>query len=128
MWFLVHALLVVEVVFGLLLVLPLPLAVRNLLVSGVNRAYKQKFIQSALIILVLLLAAALFFAWNATNRIQLQKVQEGANHHRHLELNARLFREQRNMYLSGFSLYLLVLLTGVGRLIRENYLSARKAD
>ncbi|KAI9179759.1 Endoplasmic reticulum transmembrane protein 3 [Blastocladiella emersonii ATCC 22665] len=129
---LVFALLIFYVVVLLILCAPLPQVVRKAVVSFVS---KSRVVEQLLFFLKIgMVGVTLMFAdtvmrtqkLQETIRLAKQGVPHGDHMHHHLPsadadavLHSKLFYSQRNMYLTGFTLLLSLVLNRVYSLIKE---------
>lgn len=111
-WTLIAGFLYAEIVVVLLLVLPVASP------SRWNRLFKSRFLQSisdkASVFFVVFLAILVLFLLDAVREMRkYTSVSEHADHgHLDTEMqgNMRLFRAQRNFYISGFALFLILVI------------------
>eukprot|EP00696_Hemimastix_kukwesjijk_P013712 gnl/Hemi2/2727_TR952_c0_g2_i1.p1 gnl/Hemi2/2727_TR952_c0_g2~~gnl/Hemi2/2727_TR952_c0_g2_i1.p1 ORF type:complete len:233 (-),score=102.30 gnl/Hemi2/2727_TR952_c0_g2_i1:58-693(-) len=116
-WLLVFCLMVAQMVTFILLVV-LPRYFRKLLTTALSKLYSNHtfrlfYLFTALLLLVL-------FADSVNKAVNIrEKEEDGHDHDAHhsyhssISLHTTLFLAQRNMYLSGFSLFLMIVLYGV---------------
>ncbi|XP_014470391.1 PREDICTED: B-cell receptor-associated protein 31 [Dinoponera quadriceps] len=136
-WTLIAGFLYVEVAIVLMLVLPVASP------SRWQKLFKSRFLQSlssrASIYFVVLLGVLVLFLLDAIR--EMRKYSSSLDHteHQHLNVemqeNMRLFRAQRNFYISGFALFLslvirrLVLLISIqASLLAQNEAAMRQAQ
>lgn len=119
-WTIIAAFLYAEIAFVLLLTLPLASP------SKWQRFFKSKFLAyisgQASIYFLILIGVLVLCLLDAIREMQKYSNIE-ASDHQHLDAemqgNMRLFRAQRNFYISGFALFLLVVIRRLVTLISE---------
>ncbi|KJE95786.1 hypothetical protein CAOG_06202 [Capsaspora owczarzaki ATCC 30864] len=122
-WTFVYYLLITEVVIFALLCIPLPIRWRQAILSRIaNSKTLLKLWPLALVVVAIL--SFLFFAAlteaRATHREHEEhKRHNGYHHSGDMQTEIRMFRAQRNMYITGFALFLLVVLNRFYSLITE---------
>jgi B-cell receptor-associated protein 31 len=137
-WTLIAGFLYVEIAIVLLLVLPVASPTRW------QKFFKSRFLQSisgrASFYFVILLGVLVLFLLDAIREMRKYSSSlDHTNHHHQLNLemqeNMRLFRAQRNFYISGFALFLslvirrLVLLISIqANLLAQNEAAMRQAQ
>ncbi|CCH58425.1 hypothetical protein TBLA_0A06340 [Henningerozyma blattae CBS 6284] len=128
---LVFCILVVEVVAFTLLALPLPARVRRPLASAAARPFRQASVQVAAKCVA---GFVLLLFLDATARAHRLGAQSAAAGHVHgaerAELLSRRFLAQRNMYLTGFTLFLSFTVARTSSLVAElmDLRAAAKSD
>lgn len=118
-WTLIAGFLYVEIAVVLLLVLPVASPKKW------NRLFKSRFMQSlqyqAGIYFLILIAILVLFLLDAIREMRKYSTLEAENDHKHLDAemqgNMRLFRAQRNFYISGFALFLSLVIRRLVSLI-----------
>ncbi|KAL7300694.1 B-cell receptor-associated protein 31 [Trichogramma pretiosum] len=137
-WTLIASFLYTEILVVLLLVLPIASPQRW------QKLFKSRFLQSlgqqASIYFLVLLAILVLFLLDAIREIRKYSSPELHDHaHNHLDTemqgNMRLFRAQRNFYISGFSLFLslvirrlVLLISTQATLMAQNEASMKQAQ
>ena len=137
-WTLIAGFLYTEIVIVLLLVLPIASPTRW------QKFFKSRFLQSlsnrASIYFLVLLAILVLFLLDAIREMRkYSSVGEHAGEHAHLDAemqgNMRLFRAQRNFYISGFALFLslvirrlVILISAHATLLAQSEASLRQAQ
>ncbi|XP_065161615.1 B-cell receptor-associated protein 31 isoform X2 [Atheta coriaria] len=117
-WTLIAGFLYIEIVVVLLLVLPIASPKRW------NSLFKSRFLQGlqaqAGIYFMILLAVLVLFLLDAIREMRKYS-HHGDGEHKHLDAemqeNMRLFRAQRNFYISGFALFLSLVIRRLVSLI-----------
>ena len=107
----------VEAVFGLLLCLPLPAAVVRTLVSVSAKIPEGSGVTITYRCLLVVVSALLLEAC-----VDLAGVEDGAEH------AERLYRAQRNIYLTGFTLFLTVMVKRLFSLAVESMRATQDKD
>ncbi|XP_067614436.1 B-cell receptor-associated protein 31-like [Eurosta solidaginis] len=107
-----------EIVVVLLLVLPVASP------SKWNRLFKSKFLamlaQQAHLYFFLIMGVLILFLLDAIREMRKYATQESAGHEHlnvEMQLSMRLFRAQRNFYISGFSIFLVLVIRRLVTLI-----------
>ncbi|AAS52753.1 AER069Wp [Eremothecium gossypii ATCC 10895] len=118
---LVFAMLVCESAVFALLAVPLPMAVRRPLTRALARPFESATVQ---MVLKVLLGFVLLLFVDTTNRLYVvNREYERARHvefaHGRRELLSRKFLAQRNMYLTGITLFLTFMLGQTFNLVLE---------
>ncbi|TGZ45672.1 B-cell receptor-associated protein 31-like [Temnothorax longispinosus] len=137
-WTLIAGFLYIEVFLVLLLVLPVASPTRW------QKLFKSRFLQSinnqASIYFVVLLGVLVLFLLDAIREMRKYSgSMDHADHHHQLNLemqeNMRLFRAQRNFYISGFALFLslvirrlVILISTQASLLAQNEAAMRQAQ
>lgn len=137
-WTLIAGFLYIEIVIVLLLVLPV-ISPRKW-----NSFFKSKFLQGIAkqggIYFLVLLAILVLFLLDAIREMRKYSNAESEAHdHKHLDAtmqeNMRLFRAQRNFYISGFALFLslvirrlVTLISSQAALLAQSEASMRQAE
>lgn len=136
-WTLIAGFLYVEVAIVLLLVLPIASPTRW------QKLFRSRFLQSinsqASIYFVVLLGILVLFLLDAIREMRKYSgsVDHTDHHHLNLEMqeNMRLFRAQRNFYISGFALFLslvirrlILLISTQATLLAQNEAAMRQAQ
>lgn len=136
-WTLIASFLYVEIALVLLLVLPVASPTRW------QKLFKSRFLQSisnqASIYFVILLGILVLFLLDAIR--EMRKYSSSTDHSEHHQLNLelqenmRLFRAQRNFYISGFALFLslvirrlVTLISTQATLLAQNEAAMRQAQ
>ncbi|XP_072756257.1 B-cell receptor-associated protein 31-like [Anoplolepis gracilipes] len=136
-WTLIAGFLYIEIVIVLFLVLPVASPTRW------QKLFKSRFLQSirnqASVYFVILLGILVLFLLDAIR--EMRKYSKNGDHseHQHLNLemqeNMRLFRAQRNFYISGFALFLslvirrlVLLISTQATLLASNEAAMRQAQ
>lgn len=126
----VFALLVVEMVLFALLTVPLPVSVRRPLLRTISTPFHNKEVNIAIkCILVFIL---ILFVDSVNRTMSLEEELRGFNSKLNTniistdrsDILARKFYSQRNLYLTGFTLFLTLILTRTYDLVHE-YLSLK---
>ncbi|KAI8126255.1 B-cell receptor-associated protein 31 [Lucilia cuprina] len=119
-WTLIDAFLFTEIVIVLLLVLPVASATRW------NRFFKSKFLamlaQQAQIYIFILIGVLVLFLLEAIREItkfSKQELGEEAQLDMKMQHSMRLFRAQRNFYISGFAIFLVLVIKRLISLISQ---------
>nr|QBH73424.1 bcr-associated protein [Carausius morosus] len=135
-WTLIATFLYAEIAFVLLLVLPVASPQRW------QKFFKSRFLQSlsnqASIYFLVLLAVLVLFFLDAVREMKKYSSSEVEAAHSHLDaemqVNMRLFRAQRNFYISGFALFLslvirrlVLLISTQATLLAESEAAMRQA-
>ncbi|KAG5318390.1 BAP31 protein, partial [Pseudoatta argentina] len=137
-WTLIAGFLYIEVAIVLLLVLPVASPTRW------QKFFKSRFLQSlnnqASIYFVVLLGVLVLFLLDAIREMRKYSMNlDHTDHHHQLNLemqeNMRLFRAQRNFYISGFALFLslvirrlVILISTQASLLAQNEAAMRQAQ
>ncbi|KAG5345642.1 BAP31 protein, partial [Acromyrmex heyeri] len=137
-WTLIAGFLYIEVAIVLLLVLPVASPTRW------QKFFKSRFLQSlnnqASIYFVVLLGVLVLFLLDAIREMRKYSTSlDHTDHHHQLNLemqeNMRLFRAQRNFYISGFALFLslvirrlVILISTQASLLAQNEAAMRQAQ
>ncbi|KAJ8675160.1 hypothetical protein QAD02_010946 [Eretmocerus hayati] len=137
-WTLIASFLYAEIVIVLLLVLPVASPQRW------NRLFKSRFLQSlgqqASVYFLVLLAILVLFLLDAIREMRKYSTLDPSEHgHQHLDAemqgNMRLFRAQRNFYISGFALFLclvirrlVILISAQANLLAQSEASMKQAQ
>lgn len=137
-WMLIAAFLYAEIFVVLLLVLPVASPQR------MHRFFKSRFLQSlgkqASMYFFVLLATLVLFLLDAVREMRKYASADAIEHaHAHLDAemqgNMRLFRAQRNFYISGFALFLslvirrlVILISNLATLLAESEASMKQAQ
>merc|ERR1712151_1184446 len=111
-WMILFTILVTELVLNFILVQPIPF-IRRPIIGFLRLLFKSATIQTAAIIIAILLVYSFGFSYYTQLRLtgELQHDEnnpfggvmfDAAKEH---GVRVRIFREQRNMYLSGFSFF-----------------------
>ncbi|XP_018403642.1 PREDICTED: B-cell receptor-associated protein 31 [Cyphomyrmex costatus] len=136
-WTLIAGFLYIEVAIVLLLVLPVASPTRW------QKFFRSRFLQSinnqASIYFVVLLGVLVLFLLDAIR--EMRKYSTSSDHTEHHQLNIemqenmRLFRAQRNFYISGFALFLslvirrlVILISAQASLLAQNEAAMRQAQ
>lgn len=116
---LVFGLLLVELVLFVILSLPLPSKIRRPLITSIAKPLlKKEFTIGVKCILVFILI--LFIdSVNRVNSINEELFHFNAASGDRLEIQARKFYAQRNMYLTGFTLFLTLIVSRTYKLVFE---------
>ncbi|XP_037818093.1 B-cell receptor-associated protein 31 isoform X1 [Lucilia sericata] len=119
-WTLIDAFLFTEIVIVLLLVLPVASATRW------NRFFKSKFLamlaQQAQIYIFILIGVLVLFLLEAIRemtKFSKQELGEEAQLDMKMQHSMRLFRAQRNFYISGFAIFLVLVIKRLVSLISQ---------
>ncbi|XP_011300294.1 B-cell receptor-associated protein 31 [Fopius arisanus] len=135
-WTLIASFLYFEIFIVLLLVLPIASPTRW------QRLFKSRFLQSltnqAAIYFIILIAILVLFLLDAIREMRKYSTMEHSDHaHLDAEMqgNMRLFRAQRNFYISGFALFLslvirrlVLLISTQATLLAQSEASMRQAQ
>ncbi|KYN10174.1 PREDICTED: B-cell receptor-associated protein 31 [Trachymyrmex cornetzi] len=137
-WTLIAGFLYIEVAIVLLLVLPVASPTRW------QKFFKSRFLQSlnnqASIYFVVLLGVLVLFLLDAIREMRKYSTSlDHTDHHHQLNVemqeNMRLFRAQRNFYISGFALFLslvirrlVILISAQASLLAQNEAAMRQAQ
>ncbi|XP_070163698.1 B-cell receptor-associated protein 31 [Polyergus mexicanus] len=135
-WTLAAGFLYIEIAIVLLLVLPVASPTRW------QKLFKSRFLQSitnqASIYFIILLGVLVLFLLDAIREMRkYSKTGDHTDHHLNLEMqeNMRLFRAQRNFYISGFALFLslvirrlVTLISTQATLLAQNEAAMRQAQ
>ncbi|XP_018315678.1 B-cell receptor-associated protein 31 [Mycetomoellerius zeteki] len=137
-WTLIAGFLYIEVAIVLLLVLPVASPTRW------QKFFKSRFLQSlnnqASIYFVVLLGVLVLFLLDAIREMRKYSTNlDHTEHHHQLNIemqeNMRLFRAQRNFYISGFALFLslvirrlVILISAQASLLAQNEAAMRQAQ
>lgn len=107
--------------FFTLLALPLPSKIRAPLLNGISKPFQsvqvQVSIKSVLIFILILFVDA--FNKAASIDKELKNVPVGAPFVDRSEIQAKRFYAQRNLYLTGFTLFLTLIITRTYSLVAE---------
>ncbi|KAL2718442.1 B-cell receptor-associated protein 31-like isoform X3 [Vespula squamosa] len=119
-WSLVACFLYVEMLIVLLLVLPIMSPTRW------QKFFKSRFAQSlsyqsSTVFYIIIVILVLFWLDSVREIVKYSTIGERAGEHAHLDAemqgNMKLFRAQRNFYISGFSLFLSIVIQRLSTLI-----------
>ncbi|KAJ9130418.1 Endoplasmic reticulum transmembrane protein 3 [Pleurostoma richardsiae] len=125
---LVFLLLVAEMALFMLLIIPLPFTVRRKMFTFISENYYVAKLQYALKITFIFILILFIDSVNRVYRVQVElaAASEGTGTnapaimgHERLEVQARKFYSQRNMYLCGFTLFLSLILNRTYIMILE---------
>ena len=111
-WTILLTILAIELVLNSILVLPIPF-IRRPIIGFLRLLFKSATVQTASIIIAILLLYSFAMSYYTANRLtgELEHDEnnpfggvmfDAAKEH---GIRSRIFREQRNMYLSGFSFF-----------------------
>jgi len=118
--------------FCVLLVLPLPLRVRGAILSGLAKVWNQRTCNVVIKTLFGLLLLLFFDTLKNINNIStLITERRDDGHHgksNYCEDYLRLFREQRNSYVVGFSLFLFLMLYRFKEMLLDQQAVERKSS
>lgn len=137
-WTLVATFLYMEIVFVLLLVSPILTVVRWQKIFKSNFAQSLSY-QSSTIFYIMIIILILFWLDSLREMFKYAGVTERVGEHSHLDAemqgNMKLFRAQRNFYISGFSLFLtvvikriIILISTQATLLAQNEAAMRQAQ
>ncbi|XP_066593971.1 B-cell receptor-associated protein 31 [Prorops nasuta] len=136
-WTLIAGFLYAEIIVVLLLVIPIATPYRW------QKLFKSRFLQSlrnqASIYFMVLIAILVLFLLDAIREMRKYSNLEHNSDHAHLDAemqgNMRLFRAQRNFYISGFALFLclvirrlVILISTQATLLAQNEAAMRQAQ
>ncbi|XP_047350588.1 B-cell receptor-associated protein 31-like isoform X3 [Vespa velutina] len=119
-WSLVASFLYIEMIIVLLLILPIMSPTKW------QKFFKSRFAQSlsyqsSTIFYIIIVILVLFWLDSVREMVKYSTVGERAGEHAHLDAemqgNMKLFRAQRNFYISGFSLFLSIVIQRLSKLI-----------
>jgi len=113
-WQAVFAVLLVEMGICTIVILPLPLKYRRAILEGIDKLTKNQTVSTVLKVLFALLAFLFVDCVRSSMRVEEQlDVHDvvGVGHAQsHCEHFSRLFRAQRNAYMTGFALFLFLMI------------------
>jgi len=111
-WYAVLVLLLIQMAVCLFVVLPLPLKIRTSVLSALAKFWNQPTINIVIKTLFAVLVLLFLDALRTINNLQhdLGHKHATADLHSNCENKLRLFREQRNSYMVGFSLFLFLMI------------------
>eukprot|EP00540_Astrosyne_radiata_P018666 CAMPEP_0116844954 /NCGR_PEP_ID=MMETSP0418-20121206/12991_1 /TAXON_ID=1158023 /ORGANISM="Astrosyne radiata, Strain 13vi08-1A" /LENGTH=175 /DNA_ID=CAMNT_0004475997 /DNA_START=27 /DNA_END=554 /DNA_ORIENTATION=+ len=126
-WSSVWLFLMIELVFTLILVIPVPRRIRNLIARRISRLHVGDRIRTPALFVALSLGFALVESMSSLRTVE-QRLHESRNldlsyeKERHIVevLRERKFRAQRNMYLAGFSFTLMFVIVRIVQLMKES--------
>ena len=105
-------LLAVELTLNFILVLPLFTPLRKAIIGVLRLMFKSSAARTFAFIVALLLVYSFGFSYYSETRLSQELERDGSSHYsvvmdatKELGVRVRVFREQRNMYLSGFSFF-----------------------
>uniref|UniRef100_A0A1D1YYX2 Endoplasmic reticulum transmembrane protein n=1 Tax=Anthurium amnicola TaxID=1678845 RepID=A0A1D1YYX2_9ARAE len=126
---LVFVLLILEMVAFLVLILPLPFGIRRKIFRWVsNSALMDKLRYGITPIFIFI---AILFADAVIRMVKVEQEAQNTDSHTHdmrVDINARKFYAQRNMYLTGFTLFLSLILNRTHALILDLLASEEKLE
>lgn len=105
-WAILQILLVVEIVFALILTMNILMPVRRLVVKLLRLCFHSKTAQLVSGIVAIILLFTFAFTYYTQNQLD-EKLHEATfmDATKELSLRVRIFREQRNMYISGLAFF-----------------------
>lgn len=125
-WTLIDAFLLMEIVFIVILTLPIfgP--------ASWNRLFKSKFLatfskksKSCIYLIIAVLLLVLLEAIREVSKYRTEKLDDEVALDVRMQHSMRLFRAQRNFYISGFTIFLVLVIKRLVALISEqSYLTA----
>jgi Bap31/Bap29 transmembrane region len=128
-WTSIYLLLKCEIALTVLLVIPLPRAWRNVVCLEVSKLELKQRLQIPLTFLVIGMSLAFLDAWNyllylwdveeEDVRYRAYRSVDDAHLVRHLD-KEKVYKTQRNMYLSGFAIALLFVIGRLTDLMQEH--------
>merc|ERR1719359_2471605 len=111
-WTILFILLCTELCLNLILVVPVFQFVRKSIIGALRFVFRNTALQTAAIIVAILLVYSFGFSYYTQTRLTEELNEHGElgtpviiDATKELSLRVRIFREQRNMYLSGFSFF-----------------------
>jgi len=122
---LVFALLVAEMALFVLIVVPLPFTLRRKLFTFISENPIVAKVQYGMKICFIFITILFLDSVNRVYRVQVELAESNKNQgagvlgHERMEVQARKFYSQRNMYLCGFTLFLSLILNRTYTMILE---------
>ncbi|CAG8953140.1 hypothetical protein HYFRA_00003338 [Hymenoscyphus fraxineus] len=123
---LVFMMLAAEVVFFALLVLPFPFKLRKSIFNFISTSTIVAKLQYGMKIALIFVLVLFIDSVNRVYRVQVELSEANNNKagtimgHERMEVQARKFYSQRNMYLCGFTLFLSIILNRTYTMILDN--------
>lgn len=107
LWGIIQLILLVEIWFTLVLVMNFIKPVRKFFVGVLRFCFYSQTARLVVWILAFLLLFAFAYTYYTQNRLNNQLIEQGEfrDATKELGIRVRIFREQRNMYLSGFAFF-----------------------
>jgi len=131
-WYAVFVLLLFQMALCILLVLPLPFRVRSAILSAIAKAWNNPTFNIVIKTICGLLLVLFFDSLRNINNISTSIEEKRDVAHVHGKPNCehylRLFREQRNSYVVGFSLFLFLMLYRFKEMLLEQQVIERKSS
>jgi hypothetical protein len=126
LWYLVWIELLMLSILITILIIPMPLVIKTLIAKGLNAMWHNFYVRAAFAANMCILLFQFGDAYNEMLKYQANKdalgqgVQTGAGSlGEKIDLNMKLFRAQRNVYLAFFSLFEWFVLFGFIKYVRE---------
>lgn len=139
-WMSVFCLLCVELVITFILVVPVPASVRRAIVRAIRRINVGPTVKFAVKWIMLMLVGAVIESVTTLQRLT-KREQEPVNQHPssagmdarsgYVEMSfekQRKFRAERNLYLSGFALTLLLVIARIVQLMQDGVTAEEERD
>lgn len=106
-WGIIQLILLVEIWFTLILVMNLFKPLRRFFVGILRFCFYSETARLIVWIIAFLLLFAFAYTYYTQNRLNNQLIEQGdfRDAAKELGIRVRIFREQRNMYLSGFAFF-----------------------
>ncbi|KAF9355845.1 hypothetical protein BGX34_010230 [Mortierella sp. NVP85] len=123
----VFGLLMTEMITFIFLILPLPFKWRKGLLNFLATSRFMSNIQYAMKIIFIFVFILFIDSLNRVIKVQ-ERVNEGDQYHHHHDTHAKRFYAQRNMYLTGFTLFLSLILNRTFFLIVDLIKSEEKME
>mmetsp|Transcript_12220 Transcript_12220/g.20897 ORF Transcript_12220/g.20897 Transcript_12220/m.20897 type:complete len:143 (-) Transcript_12220:40-468(-) len=118
-WTAIFTTLVVELVLNFVLIQPLFQLVRKTIIGLLRFIFGNQVLKTAVIVIAIILVYSFGYSYYTQNRLtdeleeNMSVVMDAT---RELSIRVRIFREQRNMYLSGFAFFHGIVLWRLTRL------------
>ena len=127
-WTIIFAFLILELAVTLILVVPVPRKIRNVLASKIFQLDLGARLRKPLLFIGIALGLALVESYFAHQRIMSRMAEESSEgnwspqheRHFHLQDKERKYKSERNMYLAGFALTLLFVIGRITQLMQES--------
>lgn len=117
----IFGLLIAEMLLFTIISLPLPSKIRAPLLNAISRPFQSIRVQISIKLILIFILILFIDAFNKASTIQqdLKNIPHGAPYVDRSEVQAKRFYAQRNLYLTGFSLFLTLITNRTYSLVAE---------